>query len=229
MTSFQYSSKLFFLKIVTYFVLSKQIWLLCDQLFFKSFHMKVCKSLSASLFSIGGQLLTFIRKFYEGKQWILVVGYSYLFCQYETSHLSQEKTIASFKIERMSLNLLVIWPKHKIEMQIIYDARKAQVWEFVFQGQNIATWSTGKHYDGDANIKKTWKPLWFKKVALFLSVLWRFDPAAYSRTLLQEWYQASPALDASQSETRLREFWDFCDVIAGSTTRESPANAIWIR
>ena len=28
-------------------------------------------------------------------------------------------------------------------------------------------------------------------------------PAAYSRTLLHEWYQASPAADASQSETRL--------------------------
>ena len=54
------------------------------------------KSLSARhLFSIGGQILTFIRKFYEGKKRILVVGYSYFFCQYyfvyEISHLSQEK------------------------------------------------------------------------------------------------------------------------------------------
>ena len=33
-TSFQYSSKLlFFLNIVTYFVLSKQIWILNDKLF----------------------------------------------------------------------------------------------------------------------------------------------------------------------------------------------------
>ena len=28
---------------------------------------------------------------------------------------------ASFKIERRSLDLLAIWPKHKIEQQIIYD------------------------------------------------------------------------------------------------------------
>ena len=27
--------------------------------------------------------------------------------------------------------------KHKIEMQIIYDGRKVQVWEFVSQGLNI--------------------------------------------------------------------------------------------
>ena len=31
------------------------------------------------------------------------------------------KIITSFKIEMMSLNLLAIWPKHKIEMHIIYD------------------------------------------------------------------------------------------------------------
>ena len=31
------------------------------------------------------------------------------------------KIIISFKNERMSLNLLTIWPKHKIEMQTIYD------------------------------------------------------------------------------------------------------------
>ena len=34
-------------------------------------------------------------------------------------------------------------------------------------------------------------------------------PAAYSRTLLHEWYQASPAADASQSETRLL-LWRHC-------------------
>ena len=28
-------------------------------------------------------------------------------------------------------------------MQIIYDVRKVQVWEFVFQGLNIGKWSTG--------------------------------------------------------------------------------------
>ena len=39
-------------------------------------------------------------------------------------------------------------------MQIIYDGRKVQVWEFVFQGLNIGKWSTGKHCDGDADVKK---------------------------------------------------------------------------
>ena len=34
-------------------------------------------------------------------------------------------------------------------------------------------------------------------------------PGAYSRTLLHEWYQASPAADASQSETRLL-LWRHC-------------------
>ena len=92
---------------------------------------------SRHLFSIGGQILTFIRKFYEGKKRILVLGYSYLFCQYDISHLSQEKIITSFKTERMSLNLLAIWPKHKIEMQIIYDGKYVKIWEFVFQGLNI--------------------------------------------------------------------------------------------
>ena len=43
--------------------------------------------------------------------------------------------------------------KHKIEMQIIYDGRKVQVWEFVSQGLNIGKWSTGKHCDGVAVVK----------------------------------------------------------------------------
>ena len=50
----------------------------------------------------------------------------------------------------MTLNLLAIWPKHKIEMRIIYDGRKVQVSEFVSQGLNIGKWSTGKHCDGVA-------------------------------------------------------------------------------
>ena len=33
------------------------------------------------------------------------------------------KIIPSLRIERMSLNLLAIWPKNKIEMQTIYDGR----------------------------------------------------------------------------------------------------------
>ena len=44
--------------------------------------------------------------------------------------------------------------KHKIEMHIIYDSRKAQVWEFVFQDLNIGKWSTGKHCDGVGIVKK---------------------------------------------------------------------------
>ena len=63
------------------------------------------------------------------------------------------KLITYFKIERISLNLLAIWPKHKIEMQIIYDGRKVQVWEFVFQGLNIGKWSTGKHCGGVAVVR----------------------------------------------------------------------------
>ena len=59
----------------------------------------------------------------------------------------------------MTLNLLALWPKHKIEMQIIYDGRKVQVWEFVSQGLNIGKWSTGKHCDGVAFVKKKWKLL----------------------------------------------------------------------
>ena len=39
-------------------------------------------------------------------------------------------------------------------MQIIYDGRKVQVWEFVFQGLNMGKWSTGKHCDGVAVAKK---------------------------------------------------------------------------
>ena len=38
-------------------------------------------------------------------------------------------------------------------MQLIYDGRKVQVWEFVFQGLNIGKWSTGKHCDGNAVVK----------------------------------------------------------------------------
>ena len=39
-------------------------------------------------------------------------------------------------------------------MQIIYDGRKVQVWEFVSQGLNIGKWSTGKHCDGVVVVKK---------------------------------------------------------------------------
>ena len=53
------------------------------------------------------------------------------------------KIISSFKIESMTLNLLAIWPKHKMEMQIIYDGRKVQVWEFAFDGLNIENGALG--------------------------------------------------------------------------------------
>ena len=43
--------------------------------------------------------------------------------------------------------------KHKMKMQIIYDGRKVQVWEFVSQGLNIGKWSTGKYCDGIAVVK----------------------------------------------------------------------------
>ena len=33
-------------------------------------------------------------------------------------------------------------------MQIIYDDKYVQVWEFVFRGLNIGKWCTGKHCDG---------------------------------------------------------------------------------
>ena len=39
-------------------------------------------------------------------------------------------------------------------MQIIYDGRKVQVWEFVSQDLNIGKWSTGKHCDGVAVVKQ---------------------------------------------------------------------------
>ena len=39
-------------------------------------------------------------------------------------------------------------------MQLIYDGKKVRVWEFAFQGVNIGKWSTGKHCDGIAVVKK---------------------------------------------------------------------------
>ena len=97
--------------------------MLFDRLFLEfPYEGKSFLQLFLSFFSIDGQLHSFIRKFYEGKIRILVVGYSYLFCQYEMSPFSG-KIIPSLKIERMSLNLLAIWPKNKIEMQTIYDGR----------------------------------------------------------------------------------------------------------
>ena len=53
-------------------------------------------------------------------------------------------------------------------MQIIYDGRKVQVLEFVSQGLNIGKWSTGKHCDGFAVVKKKRENHCVKKVAPFL-------------------------------------------------------------
>ena len=48
-------------------------------------------------------------------------------------------------------------------MQLIYDGRKVQVWEFVFQGLNIGKWSTMKHCDGVAVVKKNEKTVMCQK------------------------------------------------------------------
>ena len=48
-------------------------------------------------------------------------------------------------MKRMSLNLLAMWTKHKIEMQIMYDDRELQVCKYVFQGLNIGKCSKGIH------------------------------------------------------------------------------------
>ena len=106
------------------------------------------------VFSIGGQILTFIRKFYEGKKSNFGRMVFIFFFPIRNKSPFSGKIITSFKIERMSLNLLAIWPKHKIEMQIIYDGKYIHytlVWEFVFQRLNIGKWSTGKHCDGVDN------------------------------------------------------------------------------
>ena len=49
---------------------------------------------------------------------------------------------------------VLIYRPHPVEMQIIYDGRKVQVWDFASQGLNIGKWSTGKHCDGVAVVKK---------------------------------------------------------------------------
>ena len=102
---------------------------------------------------IGGQFLTFKRKFYEGKKTNFDRRIFVFVLPIRNKPRISGKIITSFKIERMSLNLLAIWPKHNIDMQIIYDGRKVQVWECVFQGLNIGKWSTGEHCDGFAVVK----------------------------------------------------------------------------
>ena len=147
-TSRQYSSMLlFFLNIVTYFVLSKQIWILYDQLFLEFPYEG--KSLSASLQHrrpnsyLPKEILRRKKSNFGRRVFIFVLPI-------QNKSPFSGKIITSFKIERMSLNLSAICPKHKIEMQIIYDGKYVQVWEIVFQGLNIGKWSTEKHCDGVA-------------------------------------------------------------------------------
>ena len=120
-TSFQYSSKLLcFLNIVTYFVLSKQIWILHDQLFLEFPYEG--KSLSASLqhrrptYYLYKEILRRKKSNFGRRVFIFVLSI-------RNKSPFSGKIITSFKIQRMSLNLLAIWPKHKIEMQIIYNSR----------------------------------------------------------------------------------------------------------
>ena len=113
------------------------------------------------LFSIGDQILTFIRKFYEGKKSNFGRRVFIFVFPIRNKSPFSGNIITFLKIERISLNLLAIWPKHKIEMQIIYDVKYVScfvvivVLEFVFQGLNIGKWSTGKNCDGVAVVKKT--------------------------------------------------------------------------
>ena len=111
---------------------NKYGYLLYEQLFLE-FPYEGCRH----LFSIGGQLLTFIRKFYEGKKKNVCRRVSIFVLPIPNKSPFSGKIITSFNIERMSLNLLTIYPKHKIKMQLTYDGRKVQVLEFVFQGLNI--------------------------------------------------------------------------------------------
>ena len=150
---------------MTYFVLSKQIWILYDQLFLELSYEG--KSLSASLQRmrptsyLHKEILRRKKSNFGRKVFIFALPV-------RNKSPSAEKILTFFKFDRMSFNLFAIWRKHKIDMQIIYDGRKVQVWEFVFQGPNIGKWSTGKHCDGVAVVKKRDKPLCVKKVAPFL-------------------------------------------------------------
>ena len=71
------------------------------------------------LFSIGGQLLTFIRKFYEGKNSNFGRKVFIFALPIRNKSLFSGKIITSFKIERM-LNFLAIWPK-QFQFQSTYQ------------------------------------------------------------------------------------------------------------
>ena len=120
-TSFRYSSKLFFPEYRDLFRIVKTNMDALRPTFFLEFPYGG-KSLSASL-QHGGQLLTFIAKFYEGKKSNFGRRVFIFVLPIRNKSPFSGKIITSFKIERMSLNLLAIWPKHKIEVQIIYDDR----------------------------------------------------------------------------------------------------------
>ena len=75
------------------------------------------------LFSIGGHILAFIRKFYEGKNSNFGRRVFIFVLPIRNKSPFSGKTITSLKIEWISLKLLAICPKRKIEMQIIYDGK----------------------------------------------------------------------------------------------------------
>ena len=150
-TSFQYSSNfVFFLNIVTYFALSKQIWIVYDQLFLEFPYEG--KSLSASLQH--RRPTSYLHKEILRRKNLNFGPSVFIFALLiRNKSLFSGQILTFFKIERMSLNLSAIWSSHKIEMQIIYDDRKLQASELVFQGLNIGKSSTGIHFDGVAVVE----------------------------------------------------------------------------
>ena len=150
--------------------------------YFYSFHMKVNRC--RHLFSIAGQLLILIRKFNEGKNSNFDRRVSVFVLPIRNKSPFSWKIIASFKIGRMSLKLLAIRPKRKIEMQIIYDGRKARVWEFVFQGLNIGKWSPVKHCD-EVAVVKMWKPLGESAVKRTTGVKWTTHPISLAGAAIE--------------------------------------------
>ena len=124
-------------------------------------------NLCRHLFSIGGQLLTFIRKFYEGKKSNFGNRVFIFVFPIRNKSPFSGKIKTSFKVEKDVVKFIGNIAKHKIKLHIIYDGRKVpkylQVWVFAFQGLNIGKWSTGKHCDGVAVVKKNVKTIMCQK------------------------------------------------------------------
>ena len=125
-TSCQYSSKLLFLlNIVTNFALSKQIWMLYDQLLlefpyeYKSYRPALQHRLPN--FCLRMEILRREKNNFGRRVFIFDL-------LMQNKSLFSGKIITYLKIDRMSLNVLAVWSKSKkIEMQIIYVGRKVQV------------------------------------------------------------------------------------------------------